>query len=163
MFCNYKELKVKIFMTISLAVIILLVSIPVFADTAETYIENEVAAWTAIADKDGFNILQTYTGEIGSDNITYDLELTPGVYHLYASGGENIQDLVMYIYGSDGQVLNSDALADKIPICVIMIGESATISVEVTAWSFVSGSTKGLFCLLIACEDEGEILSTTQN
>ncbi|MCX6645085.1 MAG: hypothetical protein NTY09_01810 [bacterium] len=149
----------KILNVLIVSLFVFLLATPVYADTATTYIENEIAEWTEIANNDGFKILETYSGEIGTEYLTYELELAPGVYHFYASGGENVTDLDMYLYGQDGIPINSDTLPDKIPIVVIKLDEPATVSVELTAYSFTPGSTKGLFCVLVTCENEGEVLS----
>lgn len=152
----------KIIRTAAFVFILFLLASPVYADSPEKFIEDEIAEWTEIAVNNGFNILETYSGEIGVDNIRYQLELTSGVYHFYSSGGTNVQDLDLHIYGIDGYTINSDSLPDKIPIVVIMLAETATVDVEINAWSFEPGNSKGLFCILVTCEDEGEILSMSE-
>lgn len=146
---------IAIFFTLT----VLLFATPVYADSASDYIENEIMEWTEIVANDGFNILDTYSGEIGAENITYQLELAAGVYHFYSSGGQNVEDLDLYIYGENRIQLNSDTLPDKIPIVVIKLDNTATVSVEISAWSFNPGFSRDMFCLLVTCEDQGEILS----
>ncbi len=153
----------KLIRIIAALVILLLTSTPALAETPGQYMDKEVEEWTDIAMKNGFNILETYRDEIGADNVTYTLELTPGVYHFYFSGGMNVEDLDVYVYSSDGYTLTSDTLPDKIPITVIKLVEPATVDVEITAWSFMSGRSDGIYCFLVTCEDEGEILSMSLN
>jgi hypothetical protein len=157
-----RSLVVKILNVLIVSLFVFLLATPVYADTATDYIDNEIAEWTEIANNDGFTILDTYSGEIGIEYLTYKLELAPGVYHFYGSGGENVTDLDMYINSQDGMPINSDTLPDKIPIVVIKLAESATVALELTAYSFTPGSTSGLFCVLVTCENEGEILSMTE-
>lgn len=154
-----RSTEVKLIRIIAALVILLLASTPAIAETPGQYMDKEVEEWTDIALKNGFNILETYRDEIGADSVTYTLELAPGVYHLYFSGGMNVEDLDVYIYSPDGYTLTSDTLPDKIPITVIMLDEPASVDVEITAWSFTSSHSDGLYCLLVTCEDEGEILS----
>ena len=149
----------KVLNVLIVSLFVFLLAAPVYADTATDYIDNEIAEWTDIANNDGFNILDTYSGEIGMEYITYELELAPGVYHFYGSGGENITDLDIYIYGQDGMPINSDSLPDKIPIVVINLNERAIVSVQLTAYSFTPGSSRGLYCVLVTCENEGEVIS----
>lgn len=138
--------------------LLLFASIPAAADEARDYIDGEVADWAGIATDNGYVILGTYIGNIGGEEVIYSLELAPGIYHLYSSGGLRIEDLDLYVYDEDGKELGSDTLPDKIPIVVINLNERTELTISATAFSFTEGYSSDYFCVLVTCEGEGEIL-----
>lgn len=134
---------------------------PVSANEAQNFINDEVAEWTDIAGENGFNVLGSYIGTIDTSGVIYTLDLAPGIYHFYSSGGMYVEDLDLYIYDPDGFLLGSDDEPDKIPIVVIQLAENTTLEVNIDAWSFESGRSSGNFCIVLACDDEGEVYSFT--
>lgn len=136
---------------------VLALALPAFADEAEDYIDEEVAEWTEIANNNDFVILDTIV-EMVRDEVTIRMELAPGVYHFYSSGGLHVEDLDLYISDAEGMDINSDTLVDKIPIVVILLDEPTIVDIRVDAWSYEAGYDEGYYCLLITCEDDGDIL-----
>ena len=140
---------------------LLLIALPAPADEARDYIDNEVEEWHEVAEGNGYNILGTYIGAIGEDDITYLFDLAPGVYHFYASGGMYVEDLDSFAYDKDGEELDNDTLPDKIPILVLELTERQEVEIVGSAWSLDEGHDQGYFCLVVTCEDEGEIHSVS--
>jgi len=154
-----KETDVKLFKVLAVCTLVLFISVPAFADDARDYIDGEAGDWVRISMDNGYNLLGSYIGTITEQDITYTVDLAPGVYHFYSSGGMNITDLDLYIYDSDGSALGSDTYPDKIPIVVVNISERMEIQVNVQAFSFAEGSRSDYFCIVLAAEDEGEVYS----
>jgi hypothetical protein len=138
--------------------LVLFASVPAAADEARDYIDGEVADWAGIAANNGYNILGTYVGTIGEEEVVYSLQLAPGTYHFYSSGGLHIEDLDLYVYDEEGKELGSDTLPDKIPVVVINLDERTDLTLSATAFSFTEGYSSDYFCVLVTCEEAGEIL-----
>ncbi len=137
--------------------LVTLIAQPVFADEARDYIDNEIADWTRIGVSNGYEILGTYIGEVGSEDVIYTFDLAPGTYRLYSSGGSRIEDLDLFVNDTEGRQLGSDTRSDKIPIVQFQIAERTEVEVRAQAWSFVAGYELGYFCLLVTAVTEGEI------
>jgi len=148
---------VRIFLLCASLAVMLLLSVPAGADEAQDYIGNEINDWIGIANSDGYNVLGTYVGTVGAEEVVYNYELGPGVYHLYASGGLHISDLDVYIYDAEGIELGSDSLPDKIPIVVLKLAEAVKAEVRIGAFSFDEGYSSDYFCIVVTSEGEGEV------
>lgn len=143
----------------SLIIILLFAASPVFAGNAEDYIKGEIDEWTQVAADNGYTVLGTYIGQVGETSETYTFDLEPGVYHFYASGGDNVEDLDTYAYDEDGIELGSDTEPDKIPIVILKLDKRITLDFEIAGFSFTGGATSDYFCLVVASEIKGGINS----
>ncbi len=134
---------------------LLLMPGPAFADEASDYIENEVDEWEEIALGNGYGILESVIDTIGEFNINYYIDLAPGTYKFYASGGMNVDDLDLYAYDEYGDEIDSDTEGDKIPILEFTIDERQEIELLVNLWSFMEGYDEAYYCLVMTTEEEG--------
>jgi hypothetical protein len=134
---------------------VLLLAVAAYADEARDYIENEVDDWTQIADNNGFEVLHTEIATIDGDNIAYYLDLAPGTYKIYASGGLHMTDLDMFAYAENGDELDVDQESDKIPMVEFSIEERQEIKLQVSAFSFEEGFDEEFFCFVVTSEEEG--------
>ena len=124
---------------------------------AGEFIENEMAEWTTIAENNDYNILDSYIGDITSQDSFITYVLMPGKYIFYASGGMDVADLDMFILDMDEDVLEQDTEPDKIPIVELLIEERTAILVQMHAWAFKPGYHLGYYCLVVCADGDGEI------
>lgn len=151
------------YLYVSLMLIALIIySLPAYADASRDYIDNEVAEWTRLADEDGQVILESIVDLIKEDLVVYCLSLAPGRYHIYVSGGMKIEDIDLSIDTANGKNIDSDTSPDKIPIVVAAIHETTDLILTLTPCSSTGEFAEDYYCIVIASEGKGEILSMSE-
>ncbi|MCX6645170.1 MAG: hypothetical protein NTY09_02255 [bacterium] len=140
---------------IVLAGLILLSCQPVFGAEEEDFILNEIAEWTNVINSNSYTILDTWIGEISSDDLVYTLELAPGTYYFYGAGGLHVTDIDAYIADMSGIKLDTDDSSDKIPKMKIKLDVPTTVQLVITPFSYEEGYSSDYVCFLLAAEGEG--------
>ncbi len=137
---------------IGLLIAIMLIAIPANAGSRR-YAADQLDYWVDNAEGFGYEVIYTDLDEIDDEyTMTYTLPLEAGIYHLYAEGGEDIEDLDMYVYDEDGYELDSDELTDNFPICTFELPYEQEIEVEIVAVDFYGREYEDWFCFVVAEE-----------
>jgi len=142
--------KAYIFLSLLMAVMIL--AVPVIAGS-RSYVQDLSDEWIEYAEDEGYEVFYTDIDMIDDENsISYYLDLEPGYYYFVAEGGEDTEDIDMYVYDSDGYELASDTMADNYPICEIELRYPDEIEIEIVAYSFYGREYEDYFCFVAAAE-----------
>jgi len=140
------------FITVLLAVMVL--ALPASAGSRR-YAQDLLDDWSDYVSDEGFEVFYTDVDTIDTDHsINYYIELEPGYYYFIAEGGEDTEDIDMYIYDEDGYTIDSDTLSDNYPIIEVEISRAQEIEVEIIAFSFYERATEDYFCF-VAASDPG--------
>lgn len=144
----------------TIAVIIaafLIAALPAYAGS-RSYANDQLDYWVDYANDEGYEVFYTNVDRLyEDDSVSYFFELDPGYYYFVAEGGEDTEDIDMYVYDEDGNEIVSDTLDDNYPICEIEVYESTEIEVEVVAYSFMGREDSDYFCFVAAMESEAGI------
>jgi hypothetical protein len=142
---------------ITLSIVILMI-LPLMALPAQAggrgYVEDVLDKWVDFAERDGYEVIRTEIGQI-EESVSYTLDLDSGAYHFYAEGGEDIEDLDMFVYDENGDLLDSDELNDNYPICDTVLDEPQRVEVKLTVYSFLESNYRDYFCFVAARETSG--------
>jgi hypothetical protein len=142
--------RICIYLGIFLAVVIL--ALPASAGSRR-YAQNTLDDWTQYVADEGYEVFYSDIDMIDDENsVSYYLDLEPGSYILIAEGGEDLEDIDMYVYDSDGYELDSDTLADNYPICQIDLRYPEEIEVEIIAYSFVGREYEDYYCFVAGAQ-----------
>ena len=116
------------------------------------YASDLADEWAMFAEDEGMEVFYTDVDRISEDHsVSYYFDLEPGYYMFIAEGGEDIEDLDMYVY-EDGHDIDSDTLEDNFPICEIELDYYAEIEVEIVAYSFYGREYEDFFAFVAASE-----------
>jgi hypothetical protein len=142
---------------------LLLAAAPASADDARNFIDDQLSQWNQLAAEDGYTVLQAIVDRIGPDSLTYTYDLDPGKYHVWISGGMNIEDIDATVTDASGKVLDSDTKPDKIPILVFILDQPQEVKVVLTQCSSTDNLVNDFFCLVLASEgDEARVFINDQ-
>ncbi|MCX6646893.1 MAG: hypothetical protein NTY09_11170 [bacterium] len=142
----------KVYVFAALIVCFLIAALPAFAGS-RSYANDLLDEWMAYADEQGYEVFYSNVDRIDTDNsVSYYYDLEPGNYYFVAEGGEDTEDLDMYVYDEDGNEIVSDELDDNYPMCEVLVNESTSIEVEVIAYSFSGHEDSDYFCFVAAIE-----------
>lgn len=157
----------RITMLAVILVLLPLMALPASAGS-RSLVEGMVDDWVNLAERDGFEVIRTEVAQI-EDSVSYTLDLEPGTYRFYAEGGENLEDLDMFVYDDAGDLLDSDELNDNYPICDVVLNDRQSVTVTLTVYSFTEDKKGDYFCFIAArassegnqspAPEEGETLS----
>lgn len=137
---------------IGLLIAIMLMAIPANAGSRR-YAADQLDYWIDNAEGYGYEVIYDDLDRIDDEySMFYTLPLEAGIYHLYAEGGEDIEDLDMYVYDEDGYELDSDVLTDNFPICTIELYYDQEIEVEIVAHEFYGREYEDWYCFVVAEE-----------
>ncbi len=129
-----------------------LIASPALAGSKE-YAEGRMDHWIEFVQQEGYEVFCNDVDVITKDqSISYTLDLQPGYYYLVAEGGENIEDLDMFVYTEGGRELESDTMSDNYPVCEIELAYATKIEVEVAVYVFAGGVTEDYFCFVAGGE-----------
>lgn len=144
--------KISIYVAIILAISI--AAMPAFAG-GRRYANDLLDEWVDYAEDEGFEVFYTNVDRINEDHsISYYFELDPGSYIFIAVGGEDIEDIDMYVYDEDGYEIASDEYEDAYPICEIEIDEFMEIEVEIAPYDFHGRTYEDFFCFVAGMDTE---------
>jgi hypothetical protein len=130
------------------ALMVLAVAMPASAGS-RSYANDLLDEWTTYADDMGYEVFYSDVDSINEDDsVSYEFDLDPGYYYFVAEGGEDIEDLDMYVYDEDGNELASDTLDDNYPMCEIELDEYMSIEVEISAYSFSGRESDDYFAFV---------------
>jgi len=116
------------------------------------YASDLADEWASYAEDSGMEVFYTDVDRISEDHsVSYYFDLEPGYYMFIAEGGEDIEDLDMYVY-EDGHDIDSDTLEDNYPICEIELDYYAEIEVEIVVYSFYGREYEDYFAFVAASE-----------
>jgi len=128
----------------------LLLSLPASAGSRR-YANDLMDDWEDHAYSLGYDVFYSDVDLIDEDHtISYFFDVEPGWYYFVAEGGEDLEDIDMYVYDEDGYELESDELSDNYPICEVEIRYRQEIEVEIAAYSFYGRAYEDYFCLVAA-------------
>jgi len=142
----------KMYIFAMLIICILAAAIPAFAGS-RSYANDLLDEWISYADEQGYEVFYSNVDRIdGGSSVSYYYDLEPGNYFFVAEGGQNTEDLDMYVYDEDGNEIVSDELADNYPMCEVQVTSSTSIEVEVVAYTFTDREDSDYFCFVGAIE-----------
>lgn len=137
---------------ISILLVCMIAALPAFAGSRR-YVSDLVESWSEHAEQEGLEVFFTDVDRISRDHsISYIFDLEPGYYKFIAEGGEDIEDLDMYVYDEGGFDLDSDTLENDYPICEIELDSHAEIEVEIVVYSFYERHHQDHFAFVAATE-----------
>jgi hypothetical protein len=144
--------KISIYVAIVLAIAI--AAMPAYAG-GRAYVNDLLDEWVDYVELEGYEVFYTNVDRINEDHsISYYFELDPGYYIFIAEGGEDIQDIDMYVYDEDGYEIASDEYDDAYPVCRIEIDEFTEIEVEIAPYDFHGRTYEDFFCFVAGMNTE---------
>lgn len=144
--------KFSIFIAIVLAIAI--AAMPAFA-SGRRYANGLLDEWVDYVEVEGYEVFYTNVDRINEDHsISYYFELDPGYYIFIAEGGDDIEDIDMYVYDEDGYEIASDELGNAYPKCEIEVYEFTEIEVEIVPYDFHGRTYEDFFCFVAGMETE---------
>jgi len=129
--------------------------VPSFAQIEWDYIEKEVFDWLSIAYDNGYDVLESKIDVIGTNDVAWSIDIAPGKYKIYASGGLRVTDIDTFVFDESGEQLDYDNEPDKIPIVEFTVDFRQTILFTISAYSFEEGFDEGDYCFVIASLEKG--------
>ncbi len=131
---------------------VLVAALPASAGSRR-YAENLLDDWVEIAADMAYEAFYTDVDMIDIDHtVSYYFDLESGSYYFLAEGGEDTEDIDMYIYDEDGYELDSDTLTDNYPMVEIEIRRAQEIEVEIVAYSFYGREYEDYYCFVAAAD-----------
>ncbi|HJZ11678.1 MAG TPA: hypothetical protein VJ521_05990, partial [Acidobacteriota bacterium] len=137
----------------------LLIVQPAYAELSRDYIDTALENLTDEASDAGYFVLESHTGVITSLGKLYTFDLTPGDYHVYASGGEFAESIQLRPLERDWQI-SSHSITANTRALDFTLSERKTVQLEVME-DFKNFEIKAdFYCLVIACGESGGIFSS---
>jgi hypothetical protein len=148
-----KESRMRYFTISALALLAcMIVALPASAGSRR-YASDLIDDWADYAEEQGMEVFYTDVDRISEGRrASYSFDLEPGYYFFVAEGGEDIEDLDMYVYDEHGRDLDSDTLDDNYPICEFELDHYAEIEVEIEVYSFYGHEYEDYFAFVAASE-----------
>jgi len=142
----------RIWLFAGLLMLGILIAPPALAGSKE-YAEGRMDHWVEFVQQEGYEVFCNDVDVITKDkSISYTFDLQAGYYYLVAEGGEDIEDLDMFVYTEGGRELESDTMSDNYPVCEIELAYATKIEVEVAVYAFAGGVTEDYFCFVAGGE-----------
>ncbi len=115
--------------------------------------------WIDWAEDSGYMVLFTDTGAL-SDGVSDFLgfELDRGMYHMYTESIFEMDDIDLTVRDENGDILNSDTMADNYPICSFELSKAGIIEAEIIPVSYEMGSATE-YAIVLATQGDGAILT----
>jgi len=136
-------------------IVVLIVALPASAGSRQ-YAQDKLDYWTEYVEGEGYEVFYTRVERVEEDHsMLFTFDLDPGHYMFIAEGGEDIENIDMYVYDEDGYELVSDNLPDNYPICELELSQRTEVEVEVAAYSIAGGEGEDYFSFLAASRAGG--------